>query len=102
MNTVKSMFLVRVSPWVCELRTEKELKFHVHGIVDMPQPMPEVDPAPESHDEDGNNSCIEGSILGGIAGGGAGAAAITRRWSLVGNPFGYCQRCMVGCEIDGG
>jgi len=49
-----------------------------------------------------NNSCIEGSILGGIAGGGIGAT-LSRgdgRWWAI--PLGIVTGSMVGCQIDGG
>lgn len=61
-----------------------------------------IHPHHHSKENDDNNSCIEGSVLGGIAGGGAGAALSRgdgRLWAI---PLGIVSGALVGCQVDGG
>ena len=54
------------------------------------------------YEDEDDNSCVEGSIIGGIAGGAAGGTLSTQEnwiWSI---PAGIIGGALVGCQIDGG
>ena len=77
-----------------------------NGGIYMPQSTPRSfpryeDPHPKV-DKVGDNSCIEGSILGGIGGGGIGAALSRKEGRLWAIPTGIVGGALVGCQMDGG
>ena len=58
-------------------------------------------PTPYRENED-NNSCIEGSVIGGILGAAGGAALSRDEGLFIGIPLGIVGGALLGCQIDGG
>ncbi len=56
---------------------------------------------PYRENED-NNSCIEGSVIGGLLGAADGAALSRDEGLFIGIPLGIVGGALIGCQIDGG
>ena len=62
------------------------------------------EPAPHRpyRENQDNNSCIEGSIIGGLLGAAGGAALSRGEGNFIGIPLGIAGGALIGCQVDGG
>lgn len=59
------------------------------------------EPTPHRENQD-NNSCVEGTVIGGLLGGGIGGAVSRGNGRWIGVPAGLVLGGLIGCQIDGG
>ena len=59
------------------------------------------EPTPYRENQD-NNSCLEGSIIGGLLGAAGGAALSRGEGNFIGIPLGIAGGALIGCAVDGG